>query len=102
MAGLLIEAMSRSTKKLVEATLPRYLTLKEAAAYLSLSRKSLYRLVDARRIPFTAITISSRQPGGPKRVHYRFDRAALDEFMADNATIPPKHLRYMPLPPADQ
>jgi len=93
--------MSRAIAKAVAET-PRYLTLKEAAAYLSLSPKSLYRLVDARRIPFTGITISPREPDGPKRLHYRFDRVALDEFMADNAVVPPKHLRYMPLSLADK
>ena len=75
---------------------PRYLTLKQAAAYLSLSPKSLYRLVDSCRIPFTKINISVGRPDAPRRVHYRFDRVLLDAFMADNSVIPPKHLMATP------
>jgi|SRR5882672_1595200 len=74
------------------APVPRYLTLRQAAAYLSLSTKSLYRLVDSRRIPFTAINISKDKSGVARRMHYRFDRELLDAFMADNAVVPPKHL----------
>jgi hypothetical protein len=93
--GLLDETdMKRAIPKPVAGTIPRYLTLKEAAVYLSLSAKSLYRLVDSRRIPFTAINISTRQPDGPKRVHYRFDRLALDAFMAENSVVPPGHLAH--------
>ena len=77
--------------KIAEA-MPRYLTLKEAAAYLALSTKSLYRLVEARRIPFAAITISKGSDQSPQRLHYRFDRIALDEFMASQAVVPPKCL----------
>ena len=74
------------------AVVPRYLTLQQAATYLSLSTKSLYRLVDSRRIPFTTINISTKQPDAPRRVHYRFDRVLLDAFMTQNAVIPPEHL----------
>jgi excisionase family DNA binding protein len=80
--------VTRISGVIVEA---RYLTLKQAAAYLSLSPKSLYRLVDAHRIPFTAISVSHRHAGGPERVHYRFDRQALDAFMAHNAVFPPQY-----------
>lgn len=67
----------------------RYITLKEAATYLSLSTKSLYRLVDARAIPFSQINIKPRNPDAPKRVHYRFDRLALDQFMTGNSVMLP-------------
>jgi hypothetical protein len=71
---------------------PRYLTLKAAASYLSLSTKSLYRMVDARTIPFSQISITPRTPDGPKRFHYRFDRMQLDAFMAGNSVTPSAYL----------
>jgi hypothetical protein len=71
---------------------PRYLTLKAAASYLSLSTKSLYRMVDARTIPFLQISVMPRTPDAPKRVHYRFDRVQLDAFMAGNSVTPPAYL----------
>ncbi len=78
------------SKKTPGPVAPRYITLKEAAIYLSLSPKSLYRMVDARTIPFSQINVRPRNLGAPQRVHYRFDRVMLDEFMAENAVIPPK------------
>jgi predicted DNA-binding transcriptional regulator AlpA len=71
---------------------PRYLTLQAAAVYLSLSPKTLYRMVDARSIPFSQISVSPRTPEAPKRFHYRFDRVALDAFMSGNSVTPPAHL----------
>ena len=76
-------------KSAPEPIAPRYITLREAASYLSLSTKSLYRMVDARTIPFSQISITPRIPGAPKRVHYRFDRVKLDTFMAGNSVTPP-------------
>lgn len=51
-----------SPKRAPEPVVPRYITLKEAASYLSLSTKSLYRMVDARTIPFSQINILPRNP----------------------------------------
>ena len=78
------------TKKASEPVSPRYITLKEAAVYLSLSPKSLYRMVDARMIPFSQINVRPRNQDAPKRVHYRFDRLMLDAFMFENSVVPPK------------
>lgn len=78
-----------SPKRAPEPVVARYITLKEAASYLSLSTKSLYRMVDARTIPFSQINIMPRNPDAPKRVHYRFDRVQLDTFMAGNSVTPP-------------
>ncbi len=50
----------------------RYLTVDEVAAYLSVSKASIYRLVDARAIPFT-------KPGGIDSL--RFDIKAIDKWM---------------------
>jgi hypothetical protein len=76
-------------KRAPEAVAPRYLTLQATAVYLSLSTKSLYRMVDARSIPFSQISITPRTPDAPKRFHYRFDRVALDAFMSGNSVTPP-------------
>lgn len=87
-----LRSTGQSETRLETSAFPRYLTLKQAAAYLCLSTKSLYRLVDSRRIPFTAISVSPVQSQSPKRIHYRFDRFSLDAFMARNAVVPPAHL----------
>ncbi len=52
----------------------RYMTLREAAAYLSLTEKALRRRVERRQIPFTRIGRS-----------VRFDRRALDRLMQREA-----------------
>lgn len=76
-------------KRAPEPVAPRYLTLQAAAIYLSLSPKSLYRMVDARTIPFSKFSITPRTPDAPKRFHYRFDRMQLDTFMAEkNVALP--------------
>jgi excisionase family DNA binding protein len=51
---------------------PRYLTLKQAANYLSLSPQALYLRIHRRTIPF--IKDGTR---------VRFDRLALDRFMRE-------------------
>ena len=79
-------------KSAPEPVAPRYLTLQAAAVYLSLSPKTLYRMVDARSIPFSQISVSPRTPDAPKRFHYRFDRVQLDAFMAGNSVTPPQYL----------
>ncbi len=77
-------------KRAPEPVVSRYLTLQAAAVYLSLSPKSLYRMVDARSIPFSQISVSPRTPDAPKRFHYRFDRVQLDAFMAEHSVaLPP-------------
>lgn len=85
-------------QRVPEPIAQRYFSVKEAALYLGLSTKSLYRLVDDRRIPFVAISILSRGPEA-KRKRIRFDRQALDAFMAENSVVPPKPLAWS-LPPA--
>lgn len=80
-----------SHKRTPEPVVTRYITLREAAIYLSLSPKSLYRMIDARVIPFSQISIMPRNPDAPKRVHYRFDRLKLDAFMAENSVALPSH-----------
>lgn len=58
----------------------RYLDVDETAAYLGFSKKSIYRMVDSRSIPFS-------KPGG--RDALRFDVKALDKWM-ERQTIPAK------------
>lgn len=73
----------------------RYFTVAEAAEYLSLSRDTIYRLVDGRRIPFIGVNVSALEEGRePKRLHIRFDLKHLDEFMSRNAIVPPDPLRW--------
>ena len=86
--------MKESHTRSIDSSLlaPRYLTLKQAAAYLSLSPRSLYRLIDSCTIPFTPINVMPRESDKPKRVHYRFDRLTLDAFMAARAVVPPDYL----------
>lgn len=88
-------ARAKRAKKGPGSPAPRYLKLAEAATYLSLSRDTLYRLVDARRIPFIGINVSAALEGRePKRLHIRFDMAELDKFMARQAVVPPDALRW--------
>lgn len=60
----------------------RYLNVDEVASYLAISKKAVYRLVDARSIPFT-------KPGGLDIL--RFDLKALDKWM-EKQSIPAKPL----------
>lgn len=53
----------------------QYLTLSALCEYLSVSKWTIYRLINNREIPFVAIG---------KRV-YRFDREAIDEWMKKNS-----------------
>ncbi len=52
----------------------RYLTLRDAAAYLSLTEKALRHRVDRREVPFCRLGKS-----------LRFDRQALDRLMRQSA-----------------
>ncbi len=52
----------------------RYLTLRDAAAYLSLTEKALRHRVDRREVPFCRLGRS-----------LRFDRQALDRLMRQSA-----------------
>lgn len=54
----------------------RYLSVTEVAAYLGLSRWTIYDLVDKRRIPFIKLS----------RKALRFDRLRVDSFMAKHET----------------
>lgn len=65
----------------------RYLDVQGAAAYLNLSRWTLYKLVERRRIPF--IPIHPGERGEKKRAIVRFDSLALDRWMARQAVDPP-------------
>lgn len=56
----------------------RYLNPDEVAAYLGFSKKSIYRLVDDRKIPFS-------KPGGLDSL--RFDVKAIDRWM-EKQSIP--------------
>lgn len=58
----------------------RYVKIEDAATYLGLSKKTIYRLVDSRSIPFT-------KPGGLDML--RFDLRALDKWM-EKQLIPAK------------
>lgn len=64
----------------MESRIPpnRYLTPKLAAAYLSMSVFSIYRLIARRAIPFIPLHPSS---GTARRSSVRFDIEALDAWM---------------------
>lgn len=63
------------------STLPkRYLDVREVAQYLGLSVKTIYRLVDDRKIPFV-------KPGGIDSL--RFDIKAIDKWI-EKQTVPAK------------
>lgn len=68
--------------------LGRYLDVEGAAAYLHLSRWTLYKLVQRRRIPF--IPIQPAEEGQAKRAIVRFDALALDKWLAAQAVNPPR------------
>ncbi len=57
-----------------EGRVTRYLTLRDAAAYLSLTEKALRHRVDRREVPFCRLGKS-----------LRFDRQALDRLMRQSA-----------------
>ena len=63
----------------------RYLSPGQAAAYLSLSVWTLYRLVGRRAIPFIALRPSGSSAG---RASLRFDRDALDRWMQKQTVRP--------------
>jgi excisionase family DNA binding protein len=60
---------------------PRYLSPKQAAAYLGLSVFSVYRLVKRRAIPFIPLYPSGRSGLPTRRPSVRFDIQALDTWM---------------------
>ena len=66
----------------------RYLDVHGAAAYLQVSRWTLYKLIERRRIPF--IPIQPAEEGEAKRAIVRFDAQALDRWMAKQAVNPPQ------------
>jgi len=66
----------------------RYLTAKEAAAYLGLSVFSVYRLVERRAVPFIPIHPSGARTVGAGRASIRFDMQALDAWMQKLAVKP--------------
>jgi predicted DNA-binding transcriptional regulator AlpA len=70
-----------------DVTLPikaRYVDIKGAAAYLSISIYSLYRFVERRAIPFTPLYPSGTR-GKPS---LRFDCEALDAWMRKQMVRP--------------
>ena len=71
-----------------EQPVARYLDVQGAAAYLHLSRWTLYKLVERRRIPF--IPIRPAEEGEATRAIVRFDALALDRWMAAQSVDPPK------------
>lgn len=68
--------------------LGRYLDVEGAAAYLHVSRWTLYKLVARRRIPF--IPIQPAEEGQAKRAIVRFDAQVLDRWMAKQTVNPPQ------------
>lgn len=67
---------------------PRFLDINEAAHYLSLSKWSLYRLVELRQVPFIPLSPSERPGKAARRPSLRFDIKALDRWM-EKKTINP-------------
>jgi excisionase family DNA binding protein len=65
----------------------RYLTAKQAAAYLGLSVFSVYRLVERRAIPFVPL-YPSGSAGKAKRPSVRFDIEALHHWMKKQTVKP--------------
>ena len=57
--------------------IPRYLRVRQAAIYIGLASKTVYRLAEERRIPFIR-----------KGRTLLFDRLALDKWMQDSAVAP--------------
>lgn len=60
---------------------PRYLSAKQAAAYLGLSVFSVYRLIERRAIPFVPLYPSGRTAQAGGRPSVRFDIETLDAWM---------------------
>jgi hypothetical protein len=65
----------------------RYLDIHGASAYLHISRWTLYKLVERRRIPF--IPVWPSEEGVATRAIVRFDALALDRWMAQQSVNPP-------------
>jgi excisionase family DNA binding protein len=65
----------------------RYLSAKQAAAYLGLSVFSIYRLVERRAIPFVPVYPSGKAKPAC-RASMRFDLQALDAWMQKQAIKP--------------
>ena len=65
----------------------RYLDVHGAAAYLNVSRWTLYKLVERRKIPFIPIQ-PAEEADEAKRAIVRFDAIALDRWMAKQAINP--------------
>lgn len=65
----------------------RYLDVHGAAAYLNVSRWTLYKLVERRKIPFIPIQ-PAEERAEAKRAIVRFDALALDRWMAKQAINP--------------
>ena len=57
--------------------IPRYLRVGQAAVYMGLASKTIYRLAEERRIPFIR-----------KGRTLLFDRLALDKWMQDSSVTP--------------
>jgi excisionase family DNA binding protein len=53
-----------------------WMTVEEVAAYLGLSRSTIYQYVNEHRIPFVKIPTSNQ---------IRFQKARIDEWMADGS-----------------
>ena len=68
----------------IVAIKPRYLDIKGAGLYLSISIYSVYRLVERRAIPFTPLYPSGTR-GKPS---LRFDTEALDAWMRKQMVRP--------------
>ncbi|MBZ5634899.1 MAG: helix-turn-helix domain-containing protein [Acidobacteriia bacterium] len=64
----------------------RYISAKQAAAYLGISVFSVYRLVERRAIPFIPLRPSGAQETG--RASVRFDLHALDNWMQKQTVKP--------------
>ncbi len=64
----------------------RFLSILELAGYLGVSRWSLYKLVQRRRIPFIPIVIDGSQEQGKSLV--RFDVREIDKWMSRRAIRP--------------
>lgn len=66
----------------------RYLNIQELAEYLGVSRWSLYKLVQRRRIPFIPFTVENSSE--PKKNLVRFDLKEIDRWMAKRSVKPIK------------
>ena len=64
----------------------RYLTIQELASYLGVSRWSLYKLVQRRKIPFIPLTFDGGGENGKCIV--RFDVQEIDRWLKRKSVIP--------------